>query len=129
MLKKVFVLGGITFATVLMAQQLTITPLTGVEWREAVDKIGYMQIRQDSLFLMDKQGLSIGRTALADIHKMELTASPTNLQEVVQAAVQNGSRTCVYTIQGVPVATKWDVLPTGVYLMQQGTQIYKIVKP
>lgn len=126
MLKRILFFCGLCIPTWMLAQQLTFTPLTGAVWSEAVNKIGYMQIRQDSLFLMDKAGLEIGKSALADIHKMEITESPTALSEVKTDILPTCVR--VYNIQGMPVATDWKALPTGVYLLQQGTKIYKVEK-
>lgn len=126
MLKRILFLGGLCVTTWMGAQHLTFTPLTGAAWSEAVNKIGYMQIRQDSIFLMDKAGLEIGKSALADIHKMEITESPTALPEVKTDMLPSYVR--VYNIQGMPVTTDWKTLPAGVYLWQQGTKIYKVEK-
>ncbi len=128
MLKKLLVIGCLWATTLMWAQHITITPLTGAAWSEAVEKIGYMQIRQDSIFLISKDGTEIGKSALADIHKMEITDSPTALPEVITPNALRSSCTRVYTIQGVPVTSDWETLPAGVYLWQQGTQIYKIEK-
>lgn len=128
MLKKLLIIGGLWATTMMWAQQLTITPLTGAAWSEAVEKIGYIQVRQDSMFLINKDGIEIGKSALADIHKMEITDTPTALPEIIQQDALRPLCTHVYTIQGVPVSSDWERLPAGVYLWQKGTQIYKIEK-
>lgn len=128
MLKKLLVIGGLWATTMIWAQHVTITLLSGEAWSEAVEKIGYMQIRQDSIFLTNKDGVEIGKSALADIHKMEITDSPTALPEVIEQGSLRPSGVRMYNIQGMPVSSDWETLPAGVYLWQQGTQIYKIEK-
>lgn len=128
MFKRLLVIGCLCSTTFMWAQHVTITLLSGEAWSEAVEKIGYMQIRQDSIFLINKDGIEIGKSALADIHKMAITDSPTALPEVIQQDALHLSGVHVYTIQGMPVSSDWETLPAGVYLWQQGTQIYKIEK-
>ena len=133
-----------------MATNLVIEPRSGTEKMQDIALIGKLVFVEDSIRLLDKEGIVLATEPIANVKKIYF-ATPTNTdvndtlvntilvypnptQDVLMIQGIESQTLRIYNLQGSLLQTEWgdqisvSNLPDGTYLLQIGTQVVRFIK-
>ena len=133
-----------------MATNLVIEHRSGAEVLQDIATIGKLIFVEDSIRLLDKEGIVLATEPIANVKKIYF-APPTNTdvndtlvntilvypnptQDVLMILGAESQTLRVYNLQGSLLLTQWGNqrsvgnLPDGIYLLQIGTQVVRFIK-
>ena len=133
-----------------MATNLVIEHRSGAEFLQDIAAIGKLVFVEDSIRLLDKEGIVLATEPIANVKKIcfasetntdvndtlvnTILVYPNPTQDVLMIQGAESQTLRVYNLQGSLLLTQWGnqilvgKLPDGTYLLQIGTQVVRFIK-
>ena len=133
-----------------MATNLVLEQRSGAEVLQDIVTIGKLVFVEDSIRLLDKEGIVLATEPIADVKKIcfasetntdvndtlvnTILVYPNPTQDVLMIQGAESQTLRVFNLQGSLLLTQWGNqisvgnLPDGTYLLQIGTQVVRFIK-
>ena len=133
-----------------MATNLVLVQSSGAEEMQDIATIGKLVFVEDSIRLLDKEGIVLATEPIANVKKIcfasetntdvndtlvnTILVYPNPTQDVLMIQGAESQTLRVYNLQGSLLLTQWGnqisvgKLPDGIYLLQIGTQVVRFIK-